>query len=278
MVKKFKLNWGIQIFILGAANMCYPSEQDIISVLISALMKDYPSILLDVIFTDDLYSEALNVCESPEYLSFLQSLPVEEQVKCRDLNGMYIQPKDINGKQYILVSNKQRKDGYSYISTVAHEAQHAINHSLFALDFCNNEFNQIYSHTYNTAFQIWDEFAARRTGHRVFTTIVMPNYLGYSTDEIKDQLKNSERVCRLKEIDLLREQPVSLEIFKNIAGILAMLSVWEQNFYIELEELDEWGIKFLRCLDGYASSSEVDYELLHKKLSFLWDTIGQSHL
>lgn len=250
----------------------YMNEDEAIAKMEDELLADYYLIDPFVIFTDDLYAETLSVCENPLFLSYIQSLAPAEQAMQRSLNGCYVPPKDIQSKQFILISNKLRKDGYSYISTVAHELQHSINHSEFALTMCNGEFTRIYSHPYLNLFQVWDEFAARRTGHRVFLTFVCPEILGYSREKIVNLILNENKPHFVQEISLLRKGTMSIKLMEEVAGILARFSVWRRYLNIKLDWLDDWSMVFLDNLDCYEQVTDVNFKQLKECLDKLQRT------
>lgn len=246
-------------------------ENQIAQNIIAAVLGDKANIAIEVKFSDNLYSDALTICENPQYCDFLRSRSPLEISNCNSLNGMYLMPKDIFSTQFILISNLQKKDGYSYISTVAHETQHAINHTGFCQKYCSNNFASIGSHRFNVSFQIWDEFAARRTGHRIFTAITMQKILNYSKDDVIIELRDNQREARLDEINRLLQHPNSVEQYKSIAAILAMFDVWSADYGISLSGLNDWCIEFYQALCIYPSIQEVNFDRLDSIIRSLWD-------
>lgn len=184
---------------------------------------------------------------------------------------MYLMPKDIFSHQFILISNRQTKDGYSYISTIAHETQHAINHTGFCKKYCNNDFDAIGSHNFNVSFQIWDEFAARQTGHRFFTAITMQKILNYSKDDVISELRDNQLNARLDEINQLLRQANSVEQYKSIAAILAMFDVWHVDYDISILGLNSWCMELYQALCVYSSIQEVDFDKLDSAIRSLWN-------
>lgn len=63
--------------------------------IVSAVLGDDTNIDIKIKFSDNLYSDALSICENPQYCDFLRRQSPAEISYCNSLNGMYLMPKDV---------------------------------------------------------------------------------------------------------------------------------------------------------------------------------------
>lgn len=247
-------------------------RSDIVDAIIAAVLAERTDIDIHIVYSNDLYSDAIAFCENPIYVRYLKGLSPREQKQLNAFNGAYLLPKDLSSKQYILVSMRQKSDGYSYFSTIAHEVQHSKNHTVFCEKYCNGDFNGIAVSAYNPAFQIWDEFAARRTGHRWYLAFTFQQLLGYSRDDTINILRDEQLPVRIQEIKNYLTQENPIELYKNIGAIFGMFRVWEIDYNIDImSNLGDWCRKLYMSLIKYDSVSDVDFPNLYKELQELWE-------
>jgi len=245
----------------------------IVRNIIAAVLGNRTDIAIVLKYSDDLYSDAIAMCENETYLEYLKSLSLDIRTRFNSFNGAYILPKDISSKQFILVSNRQRTDGYSHFSTIAHETQHAKNHTIFCELYCNKDINQISEHANNASFQVWDEFAARRTGHRLYLSYSLQRILGYSEPDLQKMLEGDQFPLRLKQIQNILSSGASMDQYKEIAAILGMFHVWETDYSINIESrLGAWALELYLALSRYDSIETVDFATLSFEINRLWSS------
>ncbi|WP_312941685.1 hypothetical protein [Oscillibacter sp.] len=219
------------------------------------MLKGHPDIRITVRFLDKLYQDAVTICENEVYKDFLQNQSSKGIEACNKLNGLYLIPKDIHSQQFILVSSRQLKDGYSYISTVAHETKHAIDHTAFAKKYYNGRFEDIGKHEYSPLFEAWGEYVAHKIGHSVFISCAMNIILGMSEDEIKDELSNNQMPIRISTLQELMKQDSTKENVKEILSTLAKFAIWESDLGIDISDLSDILLTTLRNLNRYDDSA-----------------------
>ena len=242
----------------------------IVKSIIASVLGNRTDIIISLKYSDDLYSDAVALCENETYLGFLKSLSHGMRARFNSFNGAYILPRDIFSKQLILVSNKQRSDGYSHFSTIAHETQHAKNHTIFCELYCNKDINQISEHANNASFQVWDEFAARRTGHRLYSSYTLQKILGFSELDLQKMLEEDQFPIRLKQIHNILSSGASMDQYKEIAAILGMFHVWETDYSINIESrLGAWALELYLALSRYDSIETVDFATLSSEINKL---------
>lgn len=248
----------------------------IVKSIIASVLGNRTEIIISLKYSDDLYSDAVALCENETYLEFLKSLSHGMRARFNSFNGAYILPRDTFSKQFILVSNRQRTDGYSHFSTIAHETQHAKNHTIFCEMYCGNDINRIASHVNNAAFQIWDEFAARRTGHRLFASLSLQKILGHSKSNVQKMFEEAEFPARIMQIRKAFSSGASMDQYKEIAAILGMFHVWETDYNIDIKSrLDAWTLDLYISLSRYESIETVDFASLSSGINKLWSSWGQ---
>lgn len=239
--------------------------------IIASVLGNRTDINIVLKYSDDFYSDAVTLCENELYLEYLQSLSPETRTHFNSFNGAYILPKDIYSRQFVLVSNRQRADGHSHYSTIAHETQHAKNHTVFCELYCNKEINEIANHEYNASFQVWDEFAARRTGHGLYTSYTLQKILGFSKSELQIILGEDQFPIRLDQIRTTLVSGASMDNYKEIAAILGMFHIWETKYSIEIKsKLTSWILNLYLALSRYSSIETVDFALLNIEINRLW--------
>ncbi len=250
-------------------------ETEIIKAILTPMLQEHPDIKISIHFSDHLHDDSVALCENLAFKDFLQGRSLSEIKKHDSSNGTYLLPKDMGSIQYILISTHQLADGFSYISTAVHETQHAINNTSFSKLYCDGCFEAVGDHKYGGIFQIWDEYTARKMGHRTFTGTIMPIIMQMSYSEIKQHLIEKEMPVRLTELRTLFKTAIaSTENIKSIAVLLAMFSVWESDFEIDINGLPELLLAVLRGLDEYPTVSDIDFLSLKFKLDYLWDCMA----
>lgn len=250
-------------------------ETEIIKAVVTPMLQEHPDIKINIHFSDHLHADSIALCENAVFKEFLQGRSLSEKRVHDSSNGTYLLPKDISSIQYILISTRQLADGYSYISTAVHETQHAINHTTFSNLYCDGCFEEIGNHKYGALFQIWDEYTARKMGHRTFTGTIMPIIMQMSYSEIKQHLIEREMPVRLTELqNLFKTAIASIENIKSIAVLLTMFSIWETDFEIDINGLPEVLLAVLRELDNYPTVHDIDFLYLKFKLDYLWDCMA----
>ena len=250
------------------------SESKRIELIISNVLGDRKDIKVKIHFSDNMYMDALKYCKNSEYLKFLETFPAERKAEANKLNGLYLYPEDLTEIQPILVSETQRNDGCSHFSTIAHEVQHAKNNTVFCEKYCMGKINDIADSHYYSSFQIWDEFAARRTGHRIYLKLVLREMNHYSKARVKDLIQSEEIPARLDEIRILLNQEKNNEMYKRLCEKMAFFNVWKTEYDIEIEPyLDAWTIELYSCLTKYDSIEQVDFNELDNELGKLWHSM-----
>lgn len=253
----------------------FEKETKIIKAVVTPMLQEHPDIKINIRFSDHLHADSVALCENAVFKEYLrESSP--SVIKANDSsNGTYLLPKDMSSIQYILISTRQLADGYSYISTAVHETQHAINHTTFSKLYCDGCFEKIGNHKYGGLFQIWDEYTARKMGHRTFTGTIMPIFLEMSHPLIKQYLIEKEMPIRLAELqNLFKADMASIEDIKSIAVRLAMFSVWETDFEIDIDGLPELLLAVIRELDQYPTVHDIEFLSLKCRLDYLWNSMA----
>ena len=223
------------------------------------------SLNIRIIFSDNLYDDAIRYCDNKSYKSQLLAMTVANQDYCRKLNGLYLYPETITSKQMILVSTHQLKDGYSFFSTAVHEIQHVLNHQFFIAKYCNNNVEDIYNHPYRFSFSVCDEFFARKKGHSSFL-YVHSRLENLNKQEVTNILYLKELPLRLAKLRSLKESGKSFEKIADISAILGILSVWEEEYNIDLNGLDAWNQILYEAINKYKSIKDVNFEEIEATL------------
>ena len=123
----------------------------------------------------------------------------------------------------------------------------------------------------NASFQVWDEFAARRTGHRLYTSYTMQKILGYRQADLQKMLGDDEFPIRLKQIQAALSGRASLDQYKEIAAILGMFHVWETDYNIDIKsKLGAWTLDLYLALSRYNTIETVDFTALSLVIDKLW--------
>ena len=246
-------------------------DSEIVKTIIASVLGNRTDIIITLKYSNNLYSDAITLCENESYLEFLQSFSYEMRKHFNKFNGAYILPKDIASKQLILVSNRQRADGYSHYSTIAHETQHAKNHTVFCELYCDEDINEIPKHVDNASFQVWDEYAARRTGHRLYTSYSLQKIVGLSKPDLQKMLEEQQFPICLKNIDEILSGGASLDHYKEIAAILGRFYVWETDYNIDIRSrLTSWNKDLYLALSRYDSIGTIDFSTFSSELNRLW--------
>ena len=251
--------------------MGYYNDTKIEKQIIASVLGNRTDIIIALEYSDDFFSDAVTLCENELYLEYLQSLSPEMRARFNRFNGAYILPKDIFSRQLILISNRQRADGYSHFSTIAHETQHAKNHTVFCELYCNKDINEVANHENNAFFQVWDEFAARRTGHRLYTSYILQKIQGYSNTNLQKLLKENQFPIRLKQIQEALSSGASMDKYKEIAAILGMFHIWETDYSIDIKsKLTPWILDLYLALSSYDSLEAIDFTSFSTEIKKLW--------
>lgn len=248
--------------------------QQVLESIVKVLLKGHPDISITVRFSDNLYQDAVTLCENEVYKDFLHNQSSKSIEACNNLNGLYLIPKDINSQHFILVSSRQLKDGYSYISTVAHETKHTIDHTAFAKKYCNGRFEDIGKHEYSSLFEVWGEYVAHKIGHSVFISCAMNMILGMDESEIKRELFNNQMPIRISALQDLIKQDSTKENVKEILSTLAKFAIWESHFGIDISDLPDILITTLRNLNRYDDVDSIHFPTLKKWLDMLCSYMG----
>lgn len=252
----------------------YNRIQQVAESIVKVMLKGHPDISITVRFSDNLYQDAVTLCENEVYKDFLQNQSSKSIEACNKLNGLYLIPKDINSQHFILVSSRQLKDGYSYISTVAHETKHSIDHTAFAKKYCDGRFEDIGKHEYSSLFEVWGEYVAHKIGHNVFTSYAMDIVLGMSEDEIKHELFDNQMPIRMSVLQDLMKQDSTKENVKEILSTLAKFSIWKSNFGIDISNLPDILLTTLRNFNRYDDVDSIHFPTLKKWLDMLCSYMG----
>lgn len=236
--------------------------------VVNTMLKKYPNIKCKVKFSGSLYKDALDLCENVNYKLHLLSASQNDVNLINSGLGLYIMPADLDSFQYVLISDSLIDENHSYISTVAHEVQHAINHTAFAQKYCNGCFEDIISHHFSVEFQIWDEFIAKSVGHSAFISCVLKNIQGYEDSEIIDFLTKSEAKSRASSLEqLCNNSFYSVETLKEIAGILGTFSAWKSTLSLEVKCLDFKSARFIDLFNSCKKTvDEVDFDYFRERL------------
>lgn len=248
--------------------------QQVIESIVKVMLKGYPDISVTVCFSDNIYQDAVSLCENEVYKDFLNNQSIKSIEICNKLNGLYLIPKDIDSQHFILISSRQLKDGYSYISTVAHETKHAIDHTAFAKKYCNGRFEDIGKHEYSSLFEAWGEYVAHKIGHSVYISCAMNVMLGMSEKEIKHELFNNQMPIRISILQDLMKQDSTKENVKEILSILAKFSIWENELSVDVSDLSDNLLTTMHNLDRYDDVDSINFSTLGNLLNMLCYYMG----
>lgn len=237
---------------------------ELISVVIDPLIVGYGDLHLKFHLSTNLYTDALMFCENEKYLTEIQSYSQEEIAETNKLNGAYLYPRDIDSIQHILISNARDDLHKSYLSTAAHEVKHAINNTDFCKKYCHNSFDSLLSHALLEYFNVWDEYTARKIGHRTFCTVIMPKYMCYSWSALNSKILNEEHPQQLLKLkSMTRSRFQDIKHVKETLGILARFSVWKELFNADTSQIDERLQKVMHVFDQYNTVEELNlYEII----------------
>lgn len=248
------------------------TNQKIAETIVKSILAGREDIPLDIHFSDDLYMDSLKYCDSKIGLAKIHAYTDEEISETRGWNGLYISPGNTTATQHILISNRQVDENFLYVSTVAHEAKHALNRTDFCKKYCEGDFDEYFTHPLAAFFDEWDEYSARKTGHSTFLKITMPYYLGYSEKEIQSLIINRDLPARIKEIyDIINSDETVYIRIRKALGVLARFSVWKELYNLNYHEVDHRLLKAMSVFNKYSTVNELDLEDIQGTLLELED-------
>ena len=237
---------------------------ELINSITSPLLIGHESLPLKFYLSDDIYKDALLLCENEKYLTKIKSFSKEEIAEADGLQGAYLYPRDIDSTQHILISSAQNNLHKAYLSTAAHEVKHAINNTDFCVKYCQSDFNSLLSHPLLENFNVWDEYTARKVGHRTYCTVIMRTYMCYSSSALISKILDEDYPQRMQKLkDMTESRFQDIKHVKEALDILARFSVWKELFNADISQIDERLQTVMHVFDQYDTVEELNlYEII----------------
>jgi hypothetical protein len=165
------------------------SPKEYAKIYIKGVIKCHPGIKIRSIFADDVEEKSIELCENKRYKAELI-----EHIKLIDssqhANGRYLYPEKIDGDHFVVVSCR-RVANLEYISTLAHECQHAIDLIGYCKDKCDGDFNKLLDEEMQREIFLWSEFNARKTGHRTYWLKIEKEIQRHTDASIEEKMRRN---------------------------------------------------------------------------------------